>query len=203
MENLAKTIDLNDDELKHWVKLQMQEPMFTPAKSILNLLRTANQHQLDPLQNQVVIIQFEQSWQVSISVDGWMKIINQYPTFAGITFAESSEQIQGVPLWIECTIHRSDRAIPTTIREYYCEVKNDSEIWDKMPRRMLRHRSLQQCARVAMGITPPHSQEELQIEKMKRGNQAKMSFEEKLSREVAGMQLLKMKLNPPANEQSN
>jgi hypothetical protein len=32
------------------------------------------------------------------------------------------------------------------------EVQNDHAIWQKMPRRMLRHRVMQQCARIAFGI---------------------------------------------------
>ena len=56
---------------------------------------------------------------------------------------------------MECTIHRSDRVIPTVIREYMAEVRHETEIWQKMPRRMLRHRVLQQCARIAIGIRAP------------------------------------------------
>ena len=47
-------------------------------------------------------------------------------------------------------------------REYLSEVKHDSDIWRKMPRRMLRHRSLQQCARLAFAINPPDNLAEKQ-----------------------------------------
>jgi hypothetical protein len=81
-----------------------------------------------------------------------------HPHFAGLTFMQSSEEKEGLPIWMECTIHRSDRAIPTTIREYMTEVRHETEIWQRMPRRMLRHRVLQQCARVAIGIRAPELQ---------------------------------------------
>ena len=58
--------------------------------------------------------------------------------------------IDGVPEWIECAIYRKDRTVPTTVREYLTEVKGENEIWRKMPRRMLRHRALQQCVRLAI-----------------------------------------------------
>jgi len=78
--------------------------------------------------------------------------MNQHPAFCGIEFTESPESINNVPAWISCSIYRTDRAIPTTVSEYLLEVQNDNSIWHKMPRRMLRHRVMQQCARIAFGI---------------------------------------------------
>lgn len=144
----AQLIGTQADELQAWIDLQIE----VPAKRILALLRTSKQYQLDPLQEEVLLTQYDDSWQASISVDAWIKLINRQPAFEGITFCESPETDQGLPIWMECTIYRSDRAIPITIREYLSEVKNESEIWKKMPRRMLRHRALQQCARLAIGI---------------------------------------------------
>ena len=61
--------------------------------------------------------------------------------------------IDDIPTWIECAIYRSDRTLPMVVREYFVEVKQETQIWQKMPRRMLRHRALQQCARLSFGIT--------------------------------------------------
>jgi hypothetical protein len=52
---------------------------------------------------------------------------------------------------MECIIYRKDRSQPTAVREYFDEVKGEQAIWQKMPRRMLRHRVMQQCARLALG----------------------------------------------------
>ena len=41
--------------------------------------------------------------------------------------------------------------MPIEIKEYFDEVKQDLDGWQSMPRRMLRHRTLQQCARIALG----------------------------------------------------
>jgi hypothetical protein len=92
------------------------------------------------------------SWQVFITVDGWSKLMNQHPAFCGIEFTESPESINNIPAWISYSIYRTDRAIPTTVRKYLLEVQNDHAIWQKMPRRMLRHRVMQQCSRIAFGI---------------------------------------------------
>jgi hypothetical protein len=49
------------------------------------------------------------------------------------------------------------------VREYLSEAINDTDIWRKMPRRMLRHKAMQQCARVAIGISPPELQNETPV----------------------------------------
>lgn len=69
--------------------------------------------------------------------------------FNGLTFTQSDTLIEGVPEWIECSIYRRDRILPITVREYLTEVRGENAIWQKMPRRMLRHRALQQCVRLA------------------------------------------------------
>jgi ribosomal protein L21E len=147
----AEKLGLDHEELQAWITLQAE----VPPKSLLHALRTTRQYGLDPLQEEVLVTKYDEGWQVSISVNGWMKLINQHPAFAGLTFSQSTEEKEGMPIWMECTIHRSDRAIPTTVREYMTEARNESEAWQKMPRRMLRHRVLQQCARVAIGIRAP------------------------------------------------
>jgi len=145
----AGILGLDQEELKAWLDLN---PL-APAKIILALLRTASEHRLDPIKDEVNLTQYEDgSWQVFITVDGWSKLMNQHPAFCGIEFTESTESINNVPTWISCSIYRTDRAIPTTVREYLLEVQNDHAIWQKMPRRMLRHRVMQQCARIAFGI---------------------------------------------------
>ena len=94
----------------------------------------------------------EGQYQTLITIDGWMKLINQDPQFAGMTFKESSELELGIPLWMECSIYRHDRILPITVKEYLAEIKTEHLLWNTMPRRMLRHRSIQQCARLTFNI---------------------------------------------------
>ena len=147
----SENLCIDSEELQVWITLQAG----IPPKSLLHALRTARQYDLDLLQEEVLLTKYDEGWQISISVDGWIKIINRHPAFAGLTFTQSTEEIEGLPIWMECTIHRSDRTIPTTVREYMTEVRNESEAWQKMPRRMLRHRVFQQCAKIAIGIRAP------------------------------------------------
>jgi hypothetical protein len=43
---------------------------------------------------------------------------------------------------------------------YLSEVRTDHAIWQQIPRRMLRHKTLQQCARLAFGIHGPQWRED-------------------------------------------
>lgn len=112
-------------------------------------------YKINPLLGDLKIIYQQGQWLPHITMDGWMKMINQHPAFCGIDFRESDQLIEGVPEWVSCTIYRQDRVIPITIREYYVELKQESSLWNEIPRRMLRFRSMQQCARLALGLSTP------------------------------------------------
>lgn len=88
-----------------------------------------------------------------VGVDGWSRILNEHKQFAGMRFRESVKLVDGIPAWIECTMHRRDRRVQTAIREYLCEVRGTSSAWITHPSRMLRHKAMVQCARVAFGLS--------------------------------------------------
>lgn len=143
----ATLLEINELELKAWIDLQVE----VPAKTILNLLRTMQNMHLDPLNNEIGFTQYEDgSWQVLITIEGCSKLLNQHSQFNGLVFNQADNLIEGIPEWIECSIYRRDRIMPITVREYFVEVRNEKDIWRKMPRRMLRHRALQQCVRLAI-----------------------------------------------------
>ena len=145
----AQLIGLDPLELFAWIDLFKA----VPEKTWLCLLRLIQEYRLDPLKEELFLNCYDNGqWQVLISVDGWIKLISRHPHFVGMAFTESSQMIDDIPTWIECAIYRSDRTMPMVVREYFVEVKQETQIWQKMPRRMLRHRALQQCARLSFGI---------------------------------------------------
>lgn len=108
-----------------------------------------------------------------VGVDGWSRIINGHKKFAGMEFSESEELVDGVPKWIACTLHRWDRRVPTTVREYFDEVRGSSTPWLTHPRRLLRHKALVQCARLAFGLVGIYDHDEAQrIATSRRANGA-------------------------------
>ena len=147
-ELTATQLGLEKAELQAWLDLQVM----APALTLLSLLRIARNYDLDPLKEEVALALYDDShWQAYITVEGYSKLLNRHPAFDGIAFTQSDDNTNGIPIWMECTIYRKDRSKPIVVREYFEEVKGEQVIWQKMPRRMLRHRVMQQCARLAVG----------------------------------------------------
>lgn len=152
LNTAAKAIGMRSGELEEW--LASYPNLSVAARAITLQLITL--HRLDPKADEIDLVQYEAGqWQALITVNGWAKLINAQPAFCGIEFAESKEQDGSIPRWMSCTIYRTDRVKPITVKEYLIELKTEHPCWQVMPRRMLRHRAMQQCARLAFGITVP------------------------------------------------
>jgi hypothetical protein len=150
INTLCQTLSLEPEEVQLWLDQHLGVPLYPQVQ----LLRLANKYQLDPLSDEIALLQNQdQTYQSFITIDGWSKLINNHPQYAGMSLRDSTELIDGIPTWIECTIYRNDRILPIVIKEYFEEVKTDHSSWQQMPRRMLRHRVIQQCARLALGIS--------------------------------------------------
>ncbi|WP_353427875.1 recombinase RecT [Polynucleobacter sp. MWH-UH19D] len=157
---LSQKISIHPEEIEAWLS-QFHN---MPEDVVLALIRTAQKYSLNPLHREILAHKYPEGWNISLSIDAWIKLINNQQAFRGISFAESPCKVGELPFWGECTISRSDRIWPITVREYLSEVSQDHEIWQKMPRRMLRYKALQQCARIAFGICIPDF---LKIESLK------------------------------------
>lgn len=163
IQNTADILKIEADDLKLWLDQYLG---ITPYTQI-QLLRLASKYQLDPLLDEINLLETKEGYLPYITIDGWAKLINQHPQYAGMSLRDSTELIDGIPRWMECTIYRNDRILPIVIKEYLEEVRTDHPSWQQMPRRMLRHRVIQQCARLAFGISsmehhaPPLTQQEI------------------------------------------
>jgi len=120
------------------------------------LLLAAERHGLNPVGREVFLVPGGASpldpAVVVVGVDGWSRILNSHEQFAGMSFRESSQLQDGLPQWAECTMHRWDRRVPTRVREYLTESRGSTAAWVTHPRRMLRHKAMVQCARLAFGL---------------------------------------------------
>jgi hypothetical protein len=145
----AHALGIAMEELRNWT-----HEAGIPEGVLKSILTTAKRYQLNPLLGQ---IDWEMNrdghYEVFIPIDGWIAMIHRESSFKGLAFDQSPETEHGIPIWMECTIYRSDLTQPITVREYYAELKTDHPIWQQMPRRMLRHKTLQQCARLAFRIS--------------------------------------------------
>lgn len=121
-------------------------------EELLSFVVTANQYGLNPFTREIYAFPARNGGiQPVVSVDGWIKMMNSHPSFDGIQF--TTEDKDGKPWSVTATIHVKDRAHPVEVTEYFSECSRNTEPWKVNPRRMLRHKALIQCARVAFGFS--------------------------------------------------
>jgi hypothetical protein len=153
LKQAAQTLELSSAQLALWVAQQGSISQSAQCTFYQYILR----YRLHPYFQEIVFLQSGEqgkaNYEVFITTNGWIKIINDHPQFAGVRFEESPHQANEIAPWIECTIYRKDRTIPTSVREYFVEAKTEHASWQAAPRRLLRHRALAQCARLAFGIS--------------------------------------------------
>lgn len=118
------------------------------------LMIVADQYGLNPFTKEIYAFPDKNNGIVPVvGVDGWSRIINEHPQFDGMDFNDDGESI-------ECVIYRKDRSHPIKTREYMAECKRPTQPWQSHPRRMLRHKALIQCARLAFGYVGIFDQDE-------------------------------------------
>jgi phage recombination protein Bet len=144
------------------------------------LLIVADQYGLNPFTKEIFAFPDKQNGIVPVvSVDGWARIINERPELDGIEFRYSDEVwnkdgMKGLKheahVWAECVLYRKDRSRPTVVREFLEEVYREpfefrdggkkEGPWQSHTNRMLRHKTLIQCARVAFGFAGIYDEDE-------------------------------------------
>lgn len=124
----------------------LKETAFKGAtnEQMMTLLIVADQYKLNPFTKEIYAFPDKGGIVPVVGVDGWTRIINDNPEFDGMAFEQDAESCT-------CTIYRKDRAHPTIVTEYMDECKRNTAPWNSHPRRMLRHKAMIQCARIAFG----------------------------------------------------
>ncbi|WP_369811325.1 phage recombination protein Bet [Psychrobacter faecalis] len=120
---------------------------------LVSLVVVANQYGLNPFTKEIYAFPSRGGITPIVSVDGWARIINDNPNCDGIQFEQDEESAT-------CKIYRKDRNHPTIVTEYLSECKMNTDPWKKYPKRMLRHKALIQCARVAFGFSGIYDEDE-------------------------------------------
>lgn len=134
-------------------------------EQMMALLVIANEYKLNPFTREIYAFPDKSKGVVPIvSIDGWARIINERPELDGIEFVDApttaKHDSKDVPEWIECVIYRKDRAHPVRVRERFAECRRGTGPWGSHPSRMLRHKALIQCARVAFGFAGIYDEDE-------------------------------------------
>lgn len=128
------------------------------------LLIVANQYGLNPFTKEIYAFPDKQNGIVPVvGVDGWARIINGHDQFDGMEFEQDIESCT-------CKIYRKDRNHPISVTEWMDECKREAfksksgyEVkgpWQSHPKRMLRHKAMIQCARLAFGFAGIYDKDE-------------------------------------------
>ena len=161
---LANRLQVSEAE----VKQSLTQTVFKGASDaqMTALLVVANEYGLNPFVKELFAFPSQNGIVPMVSIDGWLRIINDHPQFAGmdIVYAETITQIDKArpcPEYIEVTIHRKDRPhVSSPIREYLDECYRNTQPWNTMTRRMLRHKAIKEAARVTMGLHGIYDEDE-------------------------------------------
>jgi phage recombination protein Bet len=118
------------------------------------LLVVANQYGLNPFTKEIFAFPDKGGIVPVVGVDGWARIINNNSQFDGMDFEQDAESCT-------CIIYRKDRGHPIKVTEYLSECKRaNAGPWQSHPKRMLRHKAMIQCARLAFGFGGIYDQDE-------------------------------------------
>jgi phage recombination protein Bet len=129
-------------------------------EQFLAFLMIAKEHDLNPITREIFAFEKAGKIQTIVSIDGWLKIINQHPEFDGMEFVDHLDDETGDLLAVTCKIYRKDRSRHTEVTEYMSECKRDTSVWKSWPARMLRHKATIQGARYAFGFSGIVDQDE-------------------------------------------
>ena len=122
-------------------------------------LLVAKEYHLNPLLKEIYAFPGKGgSIQPIVSIDGWMRMINNHPQFDGMEFVDQVED--GKLVSITCKMYRKDRTHPVSVTEYMGECRRDTDTWRKWPARMLRHKAAIQAARYAFGFSGIYDEDE-------------------------------------------
>jgi phage recombination protein Bet len=119
------------------------------------LLIVASQYKLNPWTKEIYAFPDRQNGIVPVvGVDGWARIINSHPQFDGMEFEQDDQACT-------CIMHRKDRSRPVRVTEFMAECRREGVgPWKSHPKRMLRHKAMIQCARLAFGFGGIYDQDE-------------------------------------------
>lgn len=115
-------------------------------------LLVAKKYDLDPLTKEIYAFPTQSGGiQPIVSIDGWVNLINSHPSMDGLEFEDHFDD-SGKLTAVSARIWRKDRTKPIVVTEYMEECARNTQPWKQWPRRMLRHKTMIQCARYAFGF---------------------------------------------------
>lgn len=154
IERMGNRYGVDPGKLLHTLKSTCFSQDVT-NEQMMALLVVADQYRLNPFCKEIFAFPSRNGIVPVVGVDGWARIINEHKEFDGMDFEHAEDGA-----WCKCIIYRKDRSHSISVTEFMEEVKGTSGPWKSHPRRMLRHKTVIQCARLAFGFAGIYDEDE-------------------------------------------
>ena len=155
LQVMAKRLDLSPGTMQNII---MKIVMPSGGNGVTNeqffsFVAVANEYGLNPLTKEIYAFPAKGGGiQPIVSIDGWLRIINNHPQFNGMVFEDIRED--GKLVAVKCKIYKKEIDHPVEVVEYMEECyQPNKDTWKKWPSRMLRHKAAIQCGRYAFGLS--------------------------------------------------
>ena len=150
MKTLAKTIFPSEKDATN--------------EQVAALCIVADQYDLNPFTKEIYAFPGKGGGIVPIlGVDGYYKLLSRDKDVRGIK-CEFHHDDDGGLFAATASIYKSTDGVgwehPVEVTEYLSECKRNTPPWNNQPHRMLRHRAITQCARIAIGLTGVYAEDE-------------------------------------------
>mgnify|MGYP003149856584 CR=1 FL=1 len=129
-------------------------------EQVAALLIVADQYDLNPFTKEIYAFPQGGGIVPIVGVDGWYKLLHRDKELSGVqvTFAYVGETDK---LYSSTArIHKKGWEHPVEVTELMKECERNTPAWKNQPHRMLRHRALAQCIRIACGLSGIYMEEE-------------------------------------------
>jgi len=156
---MAERFEMTPAEFERTVKATVCPSNITNEQFVAFLM-VAKEYNLNPITKQIYALPSKGAIVPIVSIDGWLRIINEHPQFDGMEFVDNV--VDGKLFSITCRMFRKDRSKPTEVTEYMSECLRGTDTWKQWPARMLRHKVTIQAARYAFGLAGIYDEDEAQ-----------------------------------------
>lgn len=156
---MAERFEMQPQEFERTVRSTVC-PQNITNEQFVAFLMVAKEYNLNPITKQIYAFPSKGAIVPIVSIDGWLRIINENPNFDGMEFVDNV--VDGKLFSITCRMYRKDRNRPTEVTEYMGECVRGTDTWKQWPARMLRHKATIQAARYAFGLSGIYDEDEAQ-----------------------------------------
>lgn len=169
-KSLAATLNIDAVELQQII-VNTVMPVGARPEEVAAFMIVCNTYKLNPLLKQIAAFPTKQSGIMPmVMIDGWLSIMHNHPKFNGMDQFDYFEGPKN-DWYVTTSIYVKGLDNPITVTEYFDEcyvppkekdgVIQERSPWDQWPKRMLRHKSLIQDIRYALGIGGIYDYDEL------------------------------------------